>query len=441
MPDPTVQKEITLCAAWHAGAFGDAFQTTSGERIQVVHRGAWSHGLGPDFKDALILVAGRELRAGNIEIHLRTRGWSDHGHHLDPAYDQVVLHVVAEHDGADTRRHDGALVPVVEVGFPESRLLTPMASWDWSRVGGAVCAAESARQHPEQIRATLESLGDLRMAQRSARVEAQLPTNTPAEVLWEEVFDGFGFSRNRAPMRRVAAALRISALEELLLALPEQHRLASAQGLLLGVAGFLPLSPSDANLGPLSPLDVVAIESGWSRYGSPWSGETLPATAWDLARTRPANHPVPRLLAAAALAVNCLGSGGFYATMQEVVGNDGDLGDELRRLTSTPSHPGIGRDRALDILASCLIPGLLAIATHIEHEQLLDSVAQQWDALPAAAPNSVTRRAKSQVAGRASLGKIGARASQGLIHLDTTLCQTRRCFECPIAALELAVNG
>lgn len=440
MPDSTVPKEITLSAAWHAGAFGDAFTTVSGETVQIVHRGAWSHGLGPDFKDAMILVAGRELRAGDIEIHLQTRGWLDHGHARDPAYDNVVLHVVARHDGSETRLHNGLVAPVIEVGFPTDFPSPPMVNWDWNRVGGAVCATKSAIQHPERIKAVLDSLGDLRMAQRSARIEARLSSEPPAEILWGEILDGLGFSRNRAPMRRLAALLPVSALQELLLALPESRRLVAAQGLLLGAAGFLPLSPSDAHLGAMAPRRVEAIEASWARFGAPWNGEVIPATAWDMSRTRPANHPVPRLLAASSLVANCLSQGGVFATLADLFASGSNLAADLGHLTSSSAKAGIGKDRALDILASGIIPALLAIAMHSGDDRLAEAVAHYWDALPASSPNSVTKRAISQVVGRASLRNIGARGSQGLIHLDTTLCQTRRCFECPIAALELAVN-
>ncbi len=116
--------EITLSAAWHAGAVPARLDTTDGVSLEIVHRGTWSHGLGPDFRDALILFDGRELRAGSVEIHLRTRGWGDHGHHLDPAYDAVVLHLVGEHDGTETRRLDGATVPVAVIG-PLDRFFVP----------------------------------------------------------------------------------------------------------------------------------------------------------------------------------------------------------------------------------------------------------------------------------------------------------------------------
>jgi hypothetical protein len=175
--------EITLSAAWHTGAVPARLDTINGVSLEVVHRGTWSHGLGPDFRDALILFDGWELRAGSVEIHLRTRGWGDHGHHLDPAYDAVVLHLVGEHDGAETRRLDGAIVPVAVIG-PIDRFAVPeLAAWDWHAVGGAVCASELSAASPTSVRKILHQLGDVRLAARSARLEGRLSVEPPGEIL------------------------------------------------------------------------------------------------------------------------------------------------------------------------------------------------------------------------------------------------------------------
>jgi hypothetical protein len=115
--------------------------------------------------------------------------------------------------------------------------------------------------------------------------------------------------------------------------------------------------------------------------------------------------------------------------------------ETLRALTGSDLSPGIGRDRAIDMLASGIIPLALALAAHSGDLDLADAASRDWERLPAPSPNAVTRRAVRQVAGPSPLGKIGARGAQGLIHLDTVLCQPRRCFECPIAAAELSVNG
>src|SRR5215208_2293079 len=290
--------EITLSAAWHAGAVPARIETTDGVSLEIIHRGTWSHGLGPDFRDALILFDGRELRAGSVEIHLRTRGWGEHGHHLDPAYDMVVLHLVGQHDGAETRRLNGGIVPVAVIG-PVDRFAVPeFAAWDWQTVGGATCASRLSATSPASAREILRHLGDVRLAARSARLEGRLSVEPPGEVLWSELLDGLGFAMNREPMRELARAVSLSSIEALLHAMPRSSREAVARGVLLGVAGFLPLSPSEAHLGGLATRDVAELESHWLEYGGPWRDETIPAVAWNRSRVRPPSHPVPKLLAA-----------------------------------------------------------------------------------------------------------------------------------------------
>jgi hypothetical protein len=433
--------EITLSAAWHTGAVPARLDTTDGVSLEIVHRGTWSHGLGPDFRDALVLFDGRELRAGSIEIHLRTRGWGDHGHHLDPAYDAVVLHLVGEHDGTETRRLDGATVPVAVIG-PIDRFAVPeFAEWDWHAVGGVICASCLSATSPASARAILHQLGDVRLAARSARLEGRLSAEPPGEILWRELLDGLGFAMNREPMRDIARAVPLSSIEALLHAMPGDSREAVARGVLLGVAGFLPLSPTEAHLGGLVNRDVVEIESRWLEHGAPWRDAALSPTPWKRARVRPVNHPVPRLLAAAGLLAAASTRGGTLATILEIVLECTDAVERLRALTGSEGRSRIGADRAIDMLVSGIIPLALALAAHSGDLDLADAASSQWDRLPAPSPNAVTRRALSQVAGRSPLGKIGARGAQGLIHLDTVLCQPRRCFECPVAVAELSVNG
>lgn len=433
--------EIALSAAWHAGDIPGTLATVAGEPVRVIHRGAWSHGLGPDFQDCLLLFAGRELRSGSVEIHLRTRGWVDHGHHLDPAYDAVILHVVARHDGTETRRSDGALVPVVEVGAIDPACVPAMAGWAWDRVGGQVCAEAACRENPAPIRAILDHLGDLRLAGRSARIEARLAAEPPGHVLWSELLDGFGFSANREPMRALAVLAPIDRLEALVLATPARDRHPTARGLLLGLAGFLPLSPAEAHLGRLAAEELRALEAAWQSRGAPWHDVALSPATWTRARVRPANHPVARLLGAANLLHASATRGGLLAGMLELLQQGDALIEGIRDLTGSAAPSRIGVDRAIDMAVSGIILFALALAAHTGDARLLDDASEQWQRLPVPEANAVTRRAKRQIAGAAPLGRIGARAAQGLIHLDTTLCQPRRCFECPIAAAQLAVKG
>lgn len=433
--------EIALCAAWNAGEVPSPLTTLDGETVEVVHRGAWTHGLGPDFRDALLLFSGRELRAGGIEIHLRTRGWREHGHHRDPAYDSVVLHLVLHHDGSETRRSNGALAPVAVPAWPDFARLPDLAGWDWDRVGGTSCAERLARSRPDRLREALFRLGDLRLSARTARLEARLSAAPPAEILWQELLDGLGFAANREPMRALATLVPLVELETVMQATPHHERPAAARGILLGAAGFLPLAPADAHLGRLDRDEVAGLESAWSLHGGPWRAAAVRPGAWNRSRVRPANHPVPRLLAAANLLVAASERGGVLATVVTVLDESEDPLPGFRALTTTGRGSGIGDDRALDILASGVLPFAFALATYTGDERLATAAARHWERLPAPSPNAVTRRALRQVAGAARLAQIGARGAQGLIQLDTTLCQPRRCFECPIAAAALGEAG
>ena len=78
-------------------------RTTGGEQIQVVYPGRRNLGPGPDFLDAIIALDGRRLRHGHIEIHTVTSAWRTHGHAPDPAYHNVMLHVVWDDDGPGAR--------------------------------------------------------------------------------------------------------------------------------------------------------------------------------------------------------------------------------------------------------------------------------------------------------------------------------------------------
>ena len=71
--------------------------TQRGQELEVIDPGLHNHHAGPDFFGAKVRIGGL-LWAGSVEIHERASDWMRHGHHTDPAYDNVVLHVASEID-------------------------------------------------------------------------------------------------------------------------------------------------------------------------------------------------------------------------------------------------------------------------------------------------------------------------------------------------------
>src|SRR3982750_2777386 len=66
-------------------------QTTTGEPLQIILPGNWNTNQGPDFLEAQVRI-GNTLMAGSVELHVRSSQWADHGHGLDPNYNNVILH-------------------------------------------------------------------------------------------------------------------------------------------------------------------------------------------------------------------------------------------------------------------------------------------------------------------------------------------------------------
>lgn len=84
--------ERHLQAMWLEQKYFKGLATIESESIEVISPGIWNAEAGPDFLKAHIKINGREY-FGDIELHLHSESWMHHGHHLDPRYDHVMLHV------------------------------------------------------------------------------------------------------------------------------------------------------------------------------------------------------------------------------------------------------------------------------------------------------------------------------------------------------------
>lgn len=105
------------------------WQTRGGLPLRVLFPGNWNRGAGPDFREAVIEVDG-ETRLGDIELHLYREDWWRHGHHLDPAFDGVVLHVVLFAGGMDRE------VLTASGRMPEEWVMGPWMREDLESVSG-----------------------------------------------------------------------------------------------------------------------------------------------------------------------------------------------------------------------------------------------------------------------------------------------------------------
>ena len=90
-----MEKEKLLHLVWrHKMLPLGTLRTTEGKVIEIIAPGTYNcSDAGPDFFNAKIKIDGMTW-VGNVELHIKASDWYRHRHDSDPAYDNIILHVV-----------------------------------------------------------------------------------------------------------------------------------------------------------------------------------------------------------------------------------------------------------------------------------------------------------------------------------------------------------
>jgi Protein of unknown function (DUF2851) len=215
--------ESALADAWQERRYADEWLIDStNRRLRVVFAGRRWGGPGPDFRGAVLALANGSLVRGDIEIHRRARDWIEHGHALDPAYANVVLHVVRVLDGPSVDAHQQ---PIPTVALVPERGTPALA-----RPTLAPCVRD-----PSEVLRVVSAAGRARFHARAARFEADLSMAEPDQVVWRGLAEALGFTRNTEAFGRLAEAVPWS---EATRVVAERGPVGLA-GLLLGMAGLI----------------------------------------------------------------------------------------------------------------------------------------------------------------------------------------------------------
>lgn len=90
--------EELLQYLWHHKLIPSAsLLDTNGTAVNIIDRGQWNSNAGADFLFAKIQYEGLTL-VGHIELHLKSSDFRKHQHEGDKNYNNLVLHLVYEHD-------------------------------------------------------------------------------------------------------------------------------------------------------------------------------------------------------------------------------------------------------------------------------------------------------------------------------------------------------
>lgn len=419
--------------------------TQDGESVEVEDPGVWNLEAGPDFLGAAIRLGPERRRlAGDVEVHIHPAAWRGHGHHADPRYRNVRLHVTyfpGPFPAADFP--PGA----VQIALRDPLARSPGFSFDQvdltaypfaRRAPVPPCLAVLRTWPGPYKQALLDAAGQERLRSKAARLAERIAEQGLDQAVYEETLAALGFKLNKRPFRELARVVPVDRLRA-----AAEGDLITAFALLCGTAGLLPDTPGTR----WAEADIRffrRVWDAWWKHRERWAHLALPRSGWMLGGQRPANHPLRRLMAAAALFASP--GGGAERWLELARRYPGDFPARFARELASLRAPYfdqravfgglcaarpmalIGPDRAQSLLLNVAIP-LLAVAGPGE-----PFARGLLDALPAEADNTVVRQTALNLFGPdhpTTHYRTGLRR-QGLIQIfhDYCLNDRSRCESC-----------
>jgi hypothetical protein len=407
--------------------------------IKVVYPGRLNDDRGADLCDAII-ATGQGLLKGDVEVHVRSSSWWGHGHHQDPCYNGVILHVVYRHDvAAAVTLQDGRRVPTlalekyVAAGGLHQRRRLP-------------CRGTIERHRQNFIAGVLDKAGDRRFRHKAAEFRAALSRVGASQALYEGIMGALGYVKNKDAMIELSRRLPRSHLAaSATAAMTPRECLVRYQALLLGTAGLLPSQSGRSETG--HPW-LDRLENAWAVLGKT---AAMSPGGWHSFKVRPGGLPRRRLAAVSYLLCRVRGEGLLPALVREIenasperrfknlqdwwlVGAEGfwaenlDFGLPARRLAPAL----LGTDRADIIVVNVLLPFIFAWAEASSHSGLAVRADEIYRSYPELAENTLERHMRHQLGiSRCPVGS--ARRQQGLLHIYKTYCSQGKCRECPLS--------
>ncbi len=455
MEDGTPIDEAAVQAAWASG-LGDAGElaTIDGRPVKILAPGWHRSGEGPDFRGARIELGGMEL-SGDIEIELRSDGWYAHGHHLDPRYARVILHVFVEPaassratiaiDGREIPQLSLADLPIDMLVSPDRGRARPKTVVPAGRCGAVLAGGRS----PHEVLTLLGAAGDWRLLAKSVQLDDTLAADGADTVFYEGVLAALGYRVYKTEFRRLARQVPYSLVRSMVADVPREDAVGLLRAVYLGSAGLLPRPTGDDEY-------VTELNAIWEGVHASLPPSKPEYYAWRRSGVRPANRPERRLAGAAALVVRDIDSGiaARWLDRIRVVGREKDAArrfvdalmvdadgywrDHYGFSTSgqTRGQRLIGRSRANEILVNAILPAALAVARRDEDEPLRTRVLSVYSRLPRGERNAVTTLMQERLLPDGlPRGKcrLGARHQQGMLQVYTDWCAANPgCTDCPM---------
>ncbi len=394
--------------------------TATGEQLHIFQPGIHNHDSGPDFSESRIKIGDLEW-SGHVEIHIKSSDWEHHGHSNDVAYDNVILHVVWQHD-KEIARMNGSLIPTLELNkLVDQQLIIDYKNY-LSQPEDILCHAH-LKNLPDLIWNTnLDAMLARRLEQKAERI---LKKAKELNYDWEELAyitlsRNFGFSLNAEAFERLADSLPLKFIHK------HSDQPIQIQAMLFGQAGFLDGINDDFQ---------KELSTEYSFLKSKYQLDGFHRAHWKFGKMRPTNFPSVRLIQLSGILQKTTK---LFSTFSELSSlrelkrifqldlsdywsDHYDFGKPLKRGTNQ-----IGIKSVENLIINSVVPIMAAYSIHTDQPGMMDKAITFLEQLPAEF-NRYTRKFEQH--GRTPSSAFD---SQALITLYKDFCSRKKCLNCAV---------
>lgn len=423
--------EKLLHYAWRHRLFPVApLATMDGQPVEVIDPGLPNHDAGPDFFNAKVNIGGT-LWVGNVELHQHSSDWQRHGHASDPAYDSVVLHVVADAD-VEVATSAGRQLPQLVLSLP------PSLCEGYDELLSAERYPPCRRIVPQMdkmvVSSWLNALAAGRLEEKASRIQSLLGA-TVAD--WEYVCfctlaRNFGFGVNSDAFEEWARHVILSQIGK------HRDSLFQVEAYFFGQAGLLEKLPAAPSGYP------SRLREEYAFLARKFTLRPMPSSRWRFLRLRPQNFPHVRLAQLARLyhegraefsrLLEARSMADLYACLATSVSPYWETHYAFGH--ESPRSPKTLRAASLDLLViNTVVPLFFAYGRWRHDDRLCERAFGLLEALKAENNHIVRAWREAGVDARC------AADSQALVHLRRNYCDRKDCLRCRFGYEYLKSSG
>lgn len=395
--------------------------TTDAQLLEIRQYGIRNKASGPDFVNAAIRLDDL-IWHGNVEMHVLTSDWQKHGHQKDEAYENVILHVVWQHDWDPTQGR----VPILELSSRVDASLWERCAKVLSTPNWLPCETLLSADAMARFDIWKDSLVTARLFRK---LEAFERTTTGQNLDWDAKMHRLlcmylSGKDNRACGEQLSMRLPLSIIDR------NQHNPLSILAMVLGVAGCLEDVPDEGFR--------LYLSGEFAFFERKYSLSSIKRSAWRRFGMRAAGMPVRRLSQLAAILsirTRFQGEVTQSKTAAELIKIlDFSLPDDERWRKLLPQSQLLTRETKEMLVLNVFLPLWFSHASELNRETK-DRVL--FDILQALPPekNQITEKFK-----KLGFQLQSALDSQALLELRSQYCLPKRCASCSVGQF-IFTNG